>query len=566
MSTSKSIHARNTARAENTAAPSTAALITALQQPGAYPFAVEQVSFLQTHISLLFFAGDRVFKIKKPLDLGFLDYSTLERRKHFCEEEVRLNRRLAADIYIRVAPICCERDCSIRIDGSGDIIEYAVEMVRLPEEQMLSRRLERSDINRERLDQLAAMLAQFHQEAATGPGVDEYASPDELRRQIEENFHELLQQMGDQPHAQQSMATPLSQRLFLHLKQSLLGFVESHHALLEQRMRDGRVREGHGDLHTGNICVMDDRIVVYDCIEFSPRFRCRDVACEMAFLAMDLDDRGHRELGRYLLQTYASLARDRQMHRLTNFYKLHLAIVRGKVASIKANDGGVGEAERVEACCEAMRYFHLAAGYTLGPALVLTTGLPASGKSHAAAQLAQPLNALVLRSDVLRKQLAGMSPTQRAQGDAAAKLYSPQFTERTYRKMLEKTRSALQAGRVVIVDATFPSAAMRMPFLELAMQQRVPHAIVHAVCSDEETRRRMAQRARDHHEVSDADWQVYLDAKQRYQAPVEWPDDLRIEHHANQSAEQLAARVIDALIAQATPAIRPDEDATADPG
>jgi hypothetical protein len=519
----------------------------ALRNPSAYPFAVDEIGFLQTHTAWLFFAADRVFKVKKPVDLGFLDFTTLEARRHYCEEEVRLNQRLAPGVYLGVVPIVRTAN-GLAIGGDGEPVEAAVEMVRLPAARMLDRLLEAGEIDTARIQELAELLARFHANAETGPGVDEWGAPDAVARNARENFEETARFTAE--------ARTISPVLHAYLAERSEGFLVRERALLERRVRERRIRDGHGDLHSGNICVLDDRIVAYDCIEFAARFRCSDVACDLAFLTMDLDYRRFRGFSAHLARRYAELAGDEELALLLPFYKGYRAIVRAKVASIGAADAELPEPEREERRRDAMRYWHLAASYELPPPLILTCGLPASGKSTAAAQLAAPFEALTLRSDLRRKRLAGVAATYRGHDARDEGLYSPDMTERTYSSLLEDARAGLAEGRAVVVDATFSTASSRQPFRALAANAGAPFLLVELTAPEEEIVRRLERRAREGRDPSDADLDVYRLVRDRFEPPDELAATERLTADSRDVPEETVAAAIDLLVSQSAPATR----------
>jgi uncharacterized protein len=537
--------------AEETRTPSPDELIEALSKPSAYVQPVEQVALVQTHLSLVFLAAERVYKVKKAVDLGFADYSSLERRRRFCEEEVRLNRRLAGDTYLGVVPITREPDGSLRLRGEGETVEFAVEMRRLPARRMLDRLLVDGEIDNGKMEALAALLARFHREAATGPGVDEHGAPEAVAFNVRENFEQTAAFAAPPGRVAAAGARTLSFALHAFLGDAAERFLADEHHLLERRVADGRIRDGHGDLHAGNICLTDDKgIVVYDCIEFAPRFRCGDVACDLAFLAMDLDYRGFRAFSRYLVRRYGAHANDPELDRLLVFYKGYRAIVRAKVASFAAVDEGLDAEQREERRLEALRYFHLAAAYELPPVLILTCGLPASGKSTAARHLAAPFEAALLRSDTRRKRLAGVTPARRTGERYGRGIYSREMSERTYRSLLVDAEKALRSGRPVVVDAAFARAAQRGPFLQLARSLGAPLVFVETVAPEDVIRERMGRRPDNRHEVSDADLDIYRRMREAYEPPEELSVGITIASAPGEPGEELTARAIDRLLAQ----------------
>jgi aminoglycoside phosphotransferase family enzyme/predicted kinase len=488
-------------------------LLVDLSSAAAAPSAPDLLEVLETHISRLFLTTHRVYKVKKPLTLGFLDYSTLEKRRHFCHEEVRLNRRLAPRTYLGVAPLTVDAEGRWRVAGDGTPREWAVEMRRLPAAGMLDHRLRGGAIDNAMLEQIAGRLVSFHREAQCGPEVRRYGEPDAVAELIEDNLEEL--------HDLVAADGPLPAPLLGFLADRALSFLARSRELLARRAQEGRIREGHGDLHAGNLCLADGAWVIYDCIEFSRRFRCGDQALDLAFLAMDLDHRGFHAFSAYLVRRYAKLAGDSELPRLMPFYKAYRAAVRGKVACLRAADADADVAAAARR--EAAAYLQLAAHYDLGPALILTCGLPATGKSWAARALVERWNAAWLRSDVRRKSLAGLPPTGRGAAGKRAGLYSEEMSQRTYDSLLERAERALGEDRTVVVDATFDRVARRAPFLTLARRRGVPVYVLHLVASEEEVDRRLARRQTDPAEPSDADLAVYRRARASVEAPEEVP-------------------------------------------
>ncbi len=486
-------------------------LVNALMRPEAYPDPPAEVTRIETHTAWVFLAGKRAYKVKKPVDLGFLDFTTLARRRHFCEEELRLNRRLSPAVYLGVVPIVEGRGDELRVDSQGRPVEWAVEMVRLPAARMLDAMLARGEVDNDHLNRLAHTLSRFHARAATGDEVDEHGRPESVAFNVRENFEQTLRFVGRTVSARQHE--------FLSARSA--AFLTAQHRLLEQRVADGRVREGHGDLHAGNIAFvpsLGDGLVIYDCIEFNRRFRCLDVACDVAFLAMDLDQRGYAGFARYLLRRYEEESADGGLARVLPFYKGYRAVVRAKVESLTA-DGAPEAGPHVAA---AKRYWQLACAYELPPALILTCGLPAVGKSWTARALARPWNAVLLASDVRRKLLAGKAPRDDAAAAVDEGLYTPESRAATYASLRASAAEQLGKGRSVVVDATFSTRARRAPFLETAAELGVAAFVVWITADEAHVAARMAARAagRDRG-ASDADLEVYRAAKSAFEPPDE---------------------------------------------
>jgi aminoglycoside phosphotransferase family enzyme/predicted kinase len=447
-------------------------------------------------------------------------------------------------VYLRVARIARAPDGRVALDGEGEVVEWAVEMVRLPARDMLDAKLERGEVDNALIGELARRLVGFHAAARTGPGVDEHASLEAVARNVRESLAELEADV-------ESGARVASRRLADHLSKAAEGFLDRSRALFARRVAEGRARDGHGDLHAGNVCVTAAGIVAYDCIEFSDRFRCSDVACDLAFLAMDLDARGFRGFSGVLVHAYGELAGDAELSRVIDFYKAYRALVRGKLAALSARQAA-STGPRAESRAASMRYLQLAASYALPPLLVLTCGLPASGKSWIAEHVARPFEAVSIGSDVRRKRLAQVRLDEHRGEGYGAGLYAPELKERAYASLLESARDALRRGRTVVVDATFPDARRRAPFRELARSLGVALVVVHVRADEEEIRRRMQARARDPGQPSDATWEVYLRAKPAFEPPAELARDELVEHvSGGSSGEEAAAEVIERALEQA---------------
>jgi len=327
------------------------ALVQALLKPETYPHSPQKVELVQTQMSFLFLTGDYVYKVKKPVDLGYLDYTTLDKRRFFCQQEIELNRRLCPEIYLEVVPIVSSRG-QIRLGGEGDAIEYAVKMKQLPAERMMDRLLPRDLVTEEMVARVAEKLAAFHDKAATSPEISAYGELDAIMINTTENFTQTEKYMD--------ISIP-SQKCH-QIKTYTDNFVKSNESLFNRRVQDGRIKDCHGDLHAAHVC-LSDGIYIYDCIEFNDRFRYGDVASEVAFLAMDLDRFQRADLSQAFVNAYIRMSQDKELSQLLNFYKCYRAYVRGKVASFMLDDLHVSEEEKTSALAAASRYFELAESY-----------------------------------------------------------------------------------------------------------------------------------------------------------------------------------------------------------
>jgi aminoglycoside phosphotransferase family enzyme/predicted kinase len=481
-----------------------------MQRPEFYAHHPAEVTRTQTHISYVFLAGERVYKVKKPVRFSFLDFSTLERRRHFCHEEIRLNRRLAADVYIAVLGVREDHGVfQLTLEEDPAALEYVIEMRRLPAERMLDRLLDRSAVTSEMIDTIAERLAEFHRHADAGAAVTANGDPASVLAVLEDNYANVRRFRDVTIPARDDDAIQRFARAFLC----------THDALFRQRQAQQRIRDCHGDLHSEHICCTDP-LAIFDCIEFNSQFRYCDVASEMAFLAMDLDYHDRPELAARLIERYAACAVDPDLPRLVPFYQCYRAYVRGKVDSLTSVEEEVSATERDTAREGARRHFALAYRYTWSyrPALVLIAGLSGTGKSVVAAALHARTGFQHINSDVVRKRLAGVPldvPAQPAAYDAG--IYTPELSRRTYQTMRNEASALLAAGRGVILDATFQLRAGREAARALAERQHVPFLLVECRCSEEEVQRRLQQRAASETSPSDADWNVYLEQRRRFE-------------------------------------------------
>jgi len=494
-------------------------LIEAMRVPAFYPTRPPVVEFRQTHISYVFLAGDSVYKVKKPVRFTFLDYSSLKQRRFYCREEARLNRRLAPDVYLGVLPIF-ERDGSFLLGRETDesdtchAAEYTVKMRRLPEDRMLDALVRGNGVDPGQIDAITRRLVTFHAAAGTERS-SLYGTPDGIWRRLADNFVETEDFIGK----------GLSARRFRNIEAYSRGFIDGHRHLFAGRIKEGRIREGHGDLRAEHICLSDD-VLIFDCIEFDERLRYCDVASELAFLAMDLDFLGAPGLSRYLTDTYASVAGDDNFHALLPFYKCYRAFVRVKVESLKSREREVPLEEREQARAAAGKFLRLSHRYARGsprPAMLVVYGMVGSGKSTVARALGDLSAFDIWRSDVTRKKLAGVPPTFRAAAGFRSGLYGDRFTENTYGALLEAARNSLKSQRGVIVDATFRDPAHRRLFSRAAENLGVPVLFVECRAREDEILRRLREREKRPEEVSDANVEVYLRQRDDFAPLAEIP-------------------------------------------
>ena len=491
-------------------------LIESLSPPGAYPHPVDAVEVHQTHISVVFLAGPFAYKIKKPVNLGFVDFSTLEKRRHFCDEEVRLNRRLAPHVYLGVVPITMAEEHP-RFDGAGPAIEWAVKMKRLPSDATLEHHLERGDVTSEHLRALAARLANFHRHAESNERISSFGRFDVVAANARENFAQTATHVG----------RTVSAAVYERVRELNETHLTTLYDLIDARASRGVPRDTHGDLHLDHVYLFPEDppndLVIVDCIEFADRFRFADPVADMAFLAMDLTFHGRRDLARIFADAYFEAVGDAEGRRLFAFYMAYRALVRGKVEGIELDEPEVADAERLQAQERARAHWLLALGEletpANRPALVLMAGLPGSGKSTLAHSLAQSANFSVLRSDVIRKELAGVSASV-APADFETGIYGDAWTERTYAELHQRAEQRLWQGERVMIDANFRDDQRRQPFFDAARRWGVPVLFIHCKAAPEVTRARLQARK---HDASDADLRIYECLRQTWQpVTAEW--------------------------------------------
>jgi aminoglycoside phosphotransferase family enzyme/predicted kinase len=464
-----------------------AELVKALSDPAFYPHPVAAVRFLQTHISSVFLTGEYVYKLKKPVNFGFLDFSTVELRKVYCRAEVELNRRLAPWVYLEAAPITLD-DGRPTLKGSGEVVDWVVVMRELDERLLGTQVLARGELSAQHMDALVEVLVPFYAKAATGAGVDRYGEIDAVKFNTDENFAQTEDYVGK----------ILSRHRFEHIRNWTDAFYRDQAELLARRIAEGRIRESHGDLHLANI-FFEQPPVIFDCIEFNERFRCGDVAVDLAFLTMDLDFNGRSELARHFVDAYVAASGDAELPRLLDFYSCYRAYVRGKIACFTSVDPALDDSARRVQRNLARRYFGLAyryAGGTSKPSLVVLYGLMGSGKTSIARFIRERYGWHLLSTDAVRKQISGVGEATRVYVPYNEGLYSPEMNRRTYAEVCRRAENLLLGGFDVVIDGAFKRQAERLPVLELAERTGVRLLFLRTTCGPDEQRRRLEKRQR----------------------------------------------------------------------
>jgi len=513
-------------------------LIVFLESPPSYPHKPTEVRAIQTHISWVFIASPFVFKVKKPVNLGFLDFSTLEKRHYFCQREIELNRRLCPEIYLDAVPVY-ETDSGLSFKPRGKIVEYAVKMKELPRGCFLNELLEKNLVGEKEINRVISILHRFYQAETPTPKIEQWGTPEKLKISTDENFTQVEPFIGK----------TISPAAFEAIRHYTNQFYELNENLFHERIQQHRVLDCHGDLRLDHVHLTPEATTIFDCIEFNDRFRFIDIANDLAFLAMDFDFKGRSDLGNLFLRNAARELDDAGMLKVANFYKCYRAFVRGKVESIQAREKETTNSEEHQK--QAARYFRLALGYAIAgaePLILVVMGRVGTGKSTMAKRLASELDWLVFSSDETRKTLAGVPLTQRTPSELRAKIYSAQMTRRTYRKLIGDGLAAigcsrgrrsrpLQPHNAVILDATFSTRVLRKFLRDECKKANVPIQFIELEVTPDEIKNRLKLRDEKTAETSDARLEDFEKLNTAYQPPSELaPELIRVSTNASVSA------------------------------
>lgn len=484
-------------------------LTTALLHSSAYPHPVEDIVIVETHISLVFLTGTYAYKVKKAVNLGFLDFSTLEKREHFCREELRRNRRLCGNLYLDVVPVT-EQPGTIMIEGKGRIIDYAVKMAQFDRSLELDTLLTQGKITGAQIDEISRIVAAFHDSSPAAEPDTPYGRPEILIKPVRDNFTEAERLNKDRQE----------KKLLEKLKQWTETEYRRLMPLFLSRKADGAIRECHGDMHTGNMVLWQDKVMIFDCIEFNPFLSTIDVASEIAFLVMDLEHSGHPKHAWRFLNDYLSLTGDYEGLPLLRFYKTYRAMVRAKVTAIRHLQEK-NQREKEQTLAEHRSYISTALSYASHEpfGLILTCGVSGSGKTTVARELASRMQAIHIRSDVERKRLFGLKHLEKSSPEQSKVMYSDKSSELTYTRLYEIAALCLESSYPVIVDAAFPREEERRRFISLGENKDVPVVILYCEAPEALLEERVTKRQRKGRDASEADNAV-LRQQIRYFLPL----------------------------------------------
>ncbi len=557
-------------------------LVRALLSPQAYPVSSlapghtesqvgpqtePQIEMVETYISYIFFTGRHVYKVKKPVDYGFLDFTTLEKRRYYCNQEVKLDRRISPEVYLGVVEIR-NRDSCYSVEGPGETLEYAVKMRQLPKDWAMNSLLRQGKVSAESVRRIAAIIADFHRHADTGPAITPLGDLDAVRLNTEENFTQTRKYVG----------VCLPQDAFDDLVGYARDFMAAREGLFRTRAAEGRVKDCHGDLHSANIFRDPGAsgpgeseaggTSIIDCIEFNERFRCSDVAEDIAFLAMDLDFHGRHDLSEKFVRAYVEESGDAGALQLLDFFKTYRAYVRGKVSSFRLDDASLSNEDRDAVLSTARAYSDLAHSYIQdytrqdyprrdytrvfsNPTLVLVAGITGTGKSTVAQEMTRHWGLSYVSSDITRKTLAGLAPEEHRYLRLGEGIYAPDFSRLTYDAMLQQAEERLREGHSVVMDATFRRSEERERAVEAARRLGADAWVIECFLSEEEARRRLERRFQEGTSVSDGRWELYHHHQQEWEPVAEVPGHRHVMLDTGGSLQDIKRELIRRLYSQA---------------
>lgn len=462
-----------------------------LKNPSCYPHPVHNLRVVETHISWVVLTGEFAYKIKKPVKFSFLDFSTLEKRRLFCEEEVRLNRRLAPTVYLGVVPLSGSPSAP-QVGGPGRVFEYAVHMRQFDSSQEFPALLKRGEIDVRLLSDLAETLARFHGDIAVAGLETSYGSPDLIWKPVAECLGEISREWLPASLADgYENLRRWCHREWMRLQPQFL-----------KRKEEGYIRECHGDLHMSNIAVAQGEVCIFDALEFEPRLRWIDVISEVAFLVMDFEVRGRSDLAYDFVNRYLEKTGDYESMNIFRFYEVYRALVRAKVAGIRLSQISSTHSDWAAYFDEWVGYLKLAirVSQERNAAIILTHGVSGTGKTTVSSRILQALYAIRIRSDVERKRMVTSLRGTHKTSDS----YSLAMTQATYERLADLTESLVSAGFHVIVDATFLRQADRQMFAKMASGRQIPFYIVDVTAPESVRSRRIEQRRQAGRDASEA--------------------------------------------------------------
>ena len=505
---------------------------------------------IQTHISWVFVGDEYVYKVKKPVNFGFLDFSNLDKRKFFINEELRLNKRLCPKIYLDVSALIekngsfCLKNSDDAIPEGAKVIEWVLRMKRLPDDGMMKGLILKELLTEGHIELLVKKLSSFYQNALTGSWVDGYGSIDAITFNTDENFGQTRPFLGE----------ILDKTQYDQIVSFSNDFIASNKSLFKERINEGRIREGHGDLYSANICFdgLSDAHC-FDCIEFNKRFRCGDIAADVAFLLMDLDFHGLIAFGNLFISQFSAAVSDPSIHKLIDFYKCYRAFVRAKIGCFMASDPGIDSATRASSRQDAIDYLALANRYAGGfkgekPVVLCVTGFSGTGKSNLSRRIAEHFGIRSYNSDVIRKSvILGIPPDESHIEPFGQGIYSRDISKRTYSSLLRHAAREAMLGRSVCVDATYISSEERKRLIGLEGLMPCKVVFINCVIDDNAIKERLLRREKKKG-VSDGRYDIFLKQKENFSPFTEEEKKRLITIDTSQAKEVTFKRALSQLL------------------
>ena len=508
------------------------ALCRAMKNPNFYPHPVSDLALRETHASSVFLTGQWVYKLKKPVNLGFLDFQSLENRRRFCELEVTLNQRLSQGIYLGVVGIYMNEDGQFSLQEDGRLVEYAVRMVQLPDEANLESLLKAEKITVEHIQTLSQTLAAFYEKSKKSREIDHFGTIEVVSANVEENFQQLAPYVDE----------VLDQEQWEFIREINRSFLKLHQSLFERRIRTKRISDGHGDLRSEHV-YFHQGLQIIDCIEFNDRFRYGDTALDLAFLYMDMEHLGFGKWGRLLLTGFVNLTEDWELYQLVDFYAAYRSVVRLKVSCFRFSDT-TGD-EQMSQKEEVRLFLNQAYRYCLRfgrPTLWVFCGTPATGKSHLSREIANAMSIPAFQSDLVRKE-EGVFKKERVSPFGKG-LYRLERRQLVYGLLLARAQDTIKSGRSVILDATFGLERWRDDARELARDMDCNIIFVECVCREETAQKRLKQRDGEQDVLSDARLENYQDILNNFEPMGELPEEIHIVADTDRPLKETMTKVL----------------------
>ena len=484
-----------------------------MKKPEFFGKDIKSVETIETHISYIFLTGNFAYKIKKPVNYGFLDFSTLEKRKFYCFEELKLNKRLCPEIYIEILPITKNNNL-IELNGKGKVLEYALKMKEFPQEKLMKNLLKKGKITTKEIKKINKILINFYITSKTTDEINRYGKIENIKKNIIENFNQTKSFINK----------TISEDNYNYINKSVNLFFKKNKKLFNKRILNKNIHDCHGDLHTGNIVITKNKIYIFDCIEFNKRFRYCDTASDLGFLAMDLDYLNYPYTSSFMMKNYIENSNDHDILQILNFYKSYRAYVRGKVNSFNLNNTIKKEKYNI-ILNEANKYFELSKYYSSlvridikkkKPLFFIICGLTGTGKSTLSMKISIDYNAKIINTDIIRKKIAGMNIFEKHYNDFNTGLYSPNNISSTYEKVIKKARQYLNNDENVIIDATFQKNEYREMVNEIAEEFDVTPIIIQCVAPENIVKKWLEERLKTK-TVSDGRWEIYQSQKKIFE-------------------------------------------------